>query len=56
MSDGLYELSTTNQECYELLENNEECINDCLYLVEDEADYYLGRIGCIYYNCPDGDA
>ena len=56
MSDGLYELSTTNQECYELLESNEECINDCLYLVEDEADYYLGRIGCIYYNCPDGDA
>jgi len=56
MSDGLLELINTNEECYQLLENNEECINDCLYLEQEQSDYYLGRVGCIYYNCPDGDA
>ncbi len=56
MSDGLSEINNTNQECYQLLENNDECINDCLYLEQEEVNNYLGRIGCIYYNCPDGDA
>tara|TARA_B110000438_G_C15743114_1_gene619419 strand:+ start:756 stop:1235 length:480 start_codon:yes stop_codon:yes gene_type:complete len=56
MSDGVLEISNTNQECYQLLENNEECINDCIYLEQEEVDEYLGRIGCIYYNCPDGDS
>ena len=56
MSDGLQELSNTNEDCYQLLQTNDECINDCLYLIEDDIDQYLGRIGCIYYNCPDGDA
>ena len=55
MRDGLYEIQMYNDECYQLLENNEECIMNCIYMDQEELDYNLGRIGCIYYNCPDGD-
>ena len=55
MSDGLLEIQTFNDECYQLLENNEECIFNCIIMEQDELDYNLGRIGCIYYNCPDGE-
>ena len=40
MSDGLFELSNTNQECYDLLENNEECINSCMFLDQEENNCY----------------
>ena len=56
MSDGVYEINTTNPDCAQLLEDNNQCIYDCISLTEDETDEYLGRVGCIYYNCPDGDA
>ena len=55
MSDGLLEIQQNNEECYQLLENNNECIMDCIDMEQDELDYNLGRIGCIYYNCPDGE-
>ena len=56
MSDGVNEISAVNPECLELLENNAECISDCLYLEEGEVDQYLGRVGCIYYTCADGES
>ena len=55
MSDAKAELNMTNPECAELLANNEECINECIFLTADENDMYLGRVGCLYYNCPDGE-
>ena len=54
MSDGLSEIQQLNDECYQLLENNNECIMNCINMEQDELDANLGRIGCIYYNCPDG--
>ncbi len=30
-------------------------IMDCIFLTDAENNEYLGRIGCIYYTCPDGD-
>ena len=56
MSDGVLEIQSLNDECYQLLENNEECILNCINMEQDELDYNLGRIGCIYYNCPDGES
>jgi len=56
MSDGLSEIQQLNDECYQLLENNNECIMNCINMEQDELDNNLGRIGCIYYNCPDGNA
>ena len=56
MSDGLSEIQSLNDDCYQLLENNEECILNCIYMEQDQLDYNLGRIGCIYYNCPDGES
>ena len=55
MSDGLLEIQQYNDECYQLLENNNECIMECIYMEQDQLDLNLGRIGCIYYNCPDGE-
>ena len=55
ISSAYSEINLTNPECYQLLENNHECISDCLYLEENEVDQYLGRVGCLYYTCPDGD-
>ena len=55
MSDGLSEIQQLNDECYQLLENNNECIMNCINMEQDVLDYNLGRIGCIYYNCPDGE-
>ena len=55
MNDGVTELSITNPECMELLEDNADCIANCLYLEQNEVDEYLGRIGCIFYTCPDGE-
>ena len=54
-NDATQEIMITNPECHELLLNYEECIMDCIFLTESENDQYLGRIGCIYYTCPDGD-
>ena len=54
MSDGLSEIQLFNDECYELLENNNECIMNCIHMEQDDLNNNLGRIGCIYYNCPDG--
>ena len=56
MSDGLSEIQQLNDECYQLLENNNECIMACIDMEQNELDFNLGRIGCIYYNCPDGNA
>ncbi len=47
MSDGVYELNETNPECAQLLEDNNQCIYDCISLSEDEADQYLGRVGFV---------
>ena len=55
MSDGVSEIQQFNDECYQLLENNSECIMNCIMMEQDELDINLGRVGCIYYNCPDGD-
>ena len=55
MSDGLSEIQQLNDECYQLLENNNECIMNCINMEQEELDNDLGRIGCIYYNCPDGE-
>tara|TARA_Y100001970_G_C14027362_1_gene746755 strand:- start:283 stop:792 length:510 start_codon:yes stop_codon:yes gene_type:complete len=55
MSDGLSEIQQYNDECYQLLENNNECIMECIAMEQEQLDYNLGRIGCIYYNCPDGE-
>ena len=55
MSDGLLEIQQYNDECYQLLENNNDCIMNCIHMEQDELSYNLGRIGCIYYNCPDGE-
>ena len=55
MSDGLLEIQQYNDECFQLLENNYECIMECINMEQDQLDYNLGRIGCIYYNCPDGE-
>jgi len=55
MSDGLLEIQQFNNECHQLLENNNECIMDCINMEQEELDVNLGRIGCIYYNCPDGN-
>lgn len=54
MSDGVSEISITNPECMELLENNADCIADCLYMEQNEVDEYLGRVGCIFYTCAEG--
>ena len=54
MSDGVSEIYQYNYECYELLENNKECIMNCIHMEQNELNDNLGRIGCIYYNCPDG--
>ena len=50
MSDGLSEIQQLNNECYQLLENNNECIMNCINMEQDELNNNLGRIGCIYYN------
>lgn len=55
MSDAMTEIAITNPECKELLDLNSECIQNCMFLTTDESDAYLGRIGCIYYNCQDGN-
>ncbi len=55
MSDGAFEIQQYNNECFQLLESNNECIMDCIYVDQEQLDYNLGRIGCIYYNCPDGE-
>ena len=55
MSDGLSEIQQLNDECYQLLENNNECIMNCINMEQDELNNNLGRVGCIYYNCPDGE-
>ena len=55
ISNAYSEIYITNPECYELLENNHECISDCLYMEQNEVDQYLGRVGCLYYTCPDGE-
>jgi len=55
MNSGVLEIQQYNNECYQLLENNSECIVSCVYMGQDELDNNLGRIGCIYYNCPDGE-
>ena len=49
------EIYFTNPDCQQLLENNSQCISNCLYMDQDQVDQYLGRVGCLYYNCPDGD-
>ncbi len=54
MDEGLSEIQQHNDECYQLLENNDECIMNCINMEQDELNSNLGRIGCIYYNCPDG--
>ena len=54
ITDGTQEIIVTNPECAELLDNNESCINNCLYMDEEEVNMYLGRIGCLFYTCPDG--
>tara|TARA_Y100000588_G_C13611174_1_gene651314 strand:+ start:87 stop:596 length:510 start_codon:yes stop_codon:yes gene_type:complete len=56
MSSGVFEIQQYNDECFQLLENNSDCILSCIYMEQDELDYDLGRIGCIYYNCPDGES
>ena len=55
MNDGASEIQQFNDDCHQLLENNNACIMDCIYMEQDQLDYNLGRIGCIYYNCPDGE-
>ena len=55
MSDGISEIQQFNDECYQLLENNNDCIWNCIQMEQDQLDYNLGRVGCIYYNCPDGE-
>ena len=49
------EIYLNNPDCYQLLEDNQECIYECLYLEQQEVDQYLGRVGCLYYTCPDGE-
>ena len=55
MSDGVMEIQQYNNECFQLLENNEVCIAECINMEQEQLDINLGRIGCIYYNCPDGE-
>ena len=55
ISSAYSEINLNNPECQELLDNNHECISYCLYLEENEINQYLGRVGCLYYTCPDGD-
>ena len=54
MSDGVNEIINTNPECIELIQNNEACIQNCIF-PETTNDQYNGRIGCIYYNCLNGE-
>ena len=56
MSQGVLEIQEFNNECYQLLEINSGCIMDCMNMEQDQIDINLGRIGCIYYNCPDGES
>ena len=55
ISTAYSEISITNPECNELLENNAECISNCLYMDENQVNEYLGRIGCLFYTCPDAE-
>jgi len=55
MSDGVTELSQTNPDCAALLEDNQACIYECLYMTPEEVDVNLGRVGCLFYTCPDGE-